>query len=330
MKKRSLFTLALVLAVCMALSAVGVAFAQGPKTVKDPYNDQLKIGFIIDNIGHPVGNAWKVGVENEAAAYPNITLQSFDGKSSAETEIQQMTDLINQDYDGILLQATDSAALAASVREAEAAGIPVITLNLDADTPHTALVAMVDYEAGRMVAQAIGDSLGGTGNVLIIQASPGASRGINLEAGFEDELALHYPGITLLDKQSGEWLTEKANEVMRDFMTKYDKIDGVFCENDAMAEGASQAAEAMGRLDEMVIWGADGESKALDYIEQGKMTGTIYTNCFDQGATAFRLMLFALNSEIQPSEFTSTPIVKMSPIVVTVDTLDLVPESIRW
>ena len=90
------------------------------------------------------------------------------------------------------------------------------------------------------------------------------------------------------------------------------------------------AQAAMGRLGEMVIWGADGESKALEYIEQGKMTGTIYTNCFDQGKTAFRLMLYALNSEIQPSTFTATPVVKMSPIVATKDNLDLIPASIRW
>ena len=322
-------TLAMLLVLCLALVCAGAAFAEGPKAVKNPYTDELKIGFIIDNIGHPVGNAWKVGVEEEVAAYSNITLQCFDGKSSAETEIQQMTDLINQGYDGILLQATDSAALAASVREAEEAGIPVITLNLDADTPHTGLVAMVDYEAGRMVANAIAEKIGGKGNVVVIQATPGASRGINLEAGFEDALK-EYPDITLLDKQSGDWLTEKANEVMRDFLTKYEQIDGVFCANDAMAEGASQAAEALGRLEGMQIWGADGEAKALEYIEQGKMTGTIYTNCFDQGKTAFRLMLYALSADIQPSQYLETPVVKMGPIVATQETLDLIPESIRW
>ncbi|MFQ9702584.1 MAG: sugar ABC transporter substrate-binding protein [Enterocloster clostridioformis] len=92
----------------------------------------------------------------------------------------------------------------------------------------------------------------------------------------------------IIDVQTGEWLTEKANVVMNDFLTKYDKIDAVFCHNDAMAEGASQAAEAAGRLGEMVIWGADGESKALN-ISKRKMAGTIYTNCYDQGATAARL-----------------------------------------
>ena len=353
MRKTFATTLALTVAASMMLSACGsvstsnpatpqpsetaapagggesTAKAEAVKKVKDPYNDEIKLGFIIDNIGHPVGAAWKTGMEREAEAYSNITVQYFDGKSQAETQIQQMTDLINQQYDGIFLQAADSAALANSVKEAEAAGIPVITLNLDADTPHTALVAMVDYEAGRLVAEAIAEECGGKGNVVIIQASPGASRGINLEAGFEDAMA-NYPDMKILDKQSGEWLTEKANEVMRDFLTKYDQIDGVFCDNDAMAEGASQAAEAMGRLEGMSIWGADGETKALEYIEQGKMTVTIYTNCYDQGATAFRLMLFALSAEIEPSQFKETPVVKMGPIVVTPDTVGQITPDMRW
>ena len=84
-----------------------------------------------------------------------------------------------------------------------------------------------------------------------------------------------------------------------------------------MAEGASQAAEAAGRLGEMVIWGADGESKALEYIEKGKMAGTIYTNCYDQGATAARLAMYFICSEADTSSYTDTPILKMAPIVVT-------------
>lgn len=97
-----------------------------------------------------------------------------------------------------------------------------------------------------------------------------------------------------------------------------------------MAEGASQAAEAAGRLGEMVIWGADGESKALEYIEKGKMAGTIYTNCYDQGATAARLAMYFIGSEADTSSFTKTPIVKMAPVVVTSDTVGSIGSDIRW
>ena len=299
------------------------------KTAKSPYSDNIKIAFVPNVIGDSVAAAWGDGAEQELSVFPNVTFQRFDGKASAETQVQIMSDLVNQKYDAIILQAADSAALATSVQQAEAAGIPVITLNLDANTPHAGLIAMVDYEAGALVAENIAKSTGGSGNVVIIQASPGATRGENLEAGFRDKLAT-YPNMKILDAQSGEWLTEKANVVMNDFLTKYDKIDGVFCHNDAMAEGASQAAEAAGRLQGMYIWGADGESKALEYIENGKMAGTIYTNCYDQGATAARLAMYLIGSQTDTSKYTSTPVIKMAPIVATPETVSNIGANIRW
>lgn len=310
-------------------SAESGATSASTKTAKDPYSDEIKIAFVPNVIGDSVAAAWGDGAEEELSVFTNVTFQRFDGKASAETQVQIMSDLINQQYDAIILQAADSAALASSVQQAEAAGIPVITLNLDADTPHAGLIAMVDYEAGALVAQNIAESIGEEGNVVIIQATAGATRGENLEAGFRDKMA-EYPGVTILDAQSGEWLTEKANVVMNDFLTKYDQIDGVFCHNDAMAEGASQAAEAAGRLDEMVIWGTDGESKALEYIENGKMAGTIYTNCFDQGATAARLAMYLIGSEVDTSSYTQTPVIKMAPIVATPETVSSIGENIRW
>jgi ribose transport system substrate-binding protein len=306
--------------------------AKSTAAAKDPYKDQIKVGFVPNVIGDSVAAAWGEGIKKELSVFPNVKYQAFDGKASAETQVTIMKDLINQKYDCIILQANDAAALAGTVKDAEAAGIPVITLNLDADTPHAGLVAMVDYEAGSLVADQIAQSIGDkAGNVVIIQAPPGATRGINVEKGFKDGIAKH-SNIKILDAQNGEWLTEKGNEVMRDFLTKYPKIDGVFAINDAMAEGASQAIEAAGRLNEMVIWGADGEKKALEYIEKGKLTGTIYTNCYDQGATAARLALYMVGAagQADSSKYAKTPVVKMAPIVVTKDTVSTISANIRW
>jgi ribose transport system substrate-binding protein len=302
----------------------------GAAAGKDPYKAALKIGFVPNVIGDSVAAAWGAGIKRELSPYKNITLQVYDGKASSETQNQIMKDLVNQKYDAIILQANDASALSASTKEAEAAGIPVITLNLDASTSHAGLVAMVDTEAGYMVAQQIAKTVGDKpGSIVIIQAPPGASRGINVEAGFRAGVGEH-ANLKILDAQNGEWLTEKGNEVMRDFLTKYPTIDAVFAINDAMAEGASQAAEAAGRLSKMVIWGADGEKKALEYIEQGKLTGTIYTNCYDQGATAARLALYAIGAKVDGGKLGHTPVVKMAPVVVTKDTAAQVPPSIRW
>ena len=305
------------------------AAAANPRVIKDPYVDNLRIAFIPWTIGDSVGGAWGDGIERELKNFSNVTFNRYDGRASAETQITIMSELINQKVNGIILQSSDSAALSASVRQAEESGIPVVCLNLDVEVPHAGLVAMIDIEAGALIAREIAEAIGKNGNVVIIQAAIGASRGERLETGFRRELA-KYPDVKILDSQTGDWLTEKANVVMNDYLTKYPRIDGVFAHNDAMAEGASAAAEAAGRLRQMVIWGADGEKKALEYIENGKMTGTIYTNCYDQGATAARFIMYFINSEANTAAYTRTPIVKMSPVIVTSKNVHTIGPDIRW
>lgn len=295
---------------------------------KDPYSEAVKIGFIPNVIGDSVAAAWIEGMEREFANFDTVTFQTYDGEASVDTQVKIIDDLINQKYDAIILQATDAAGLASSVKKAEAAGIPVITMNLDADTPHASLIAMVDYEGGKQVAHAMAAKIGGKGNVVIISATPGASKGENISRGFKEVLASDYPNITLLDEQTGEWLTENAYTVMNDFLTKHPQIDGVLCHNDAMAEGAAEAAKASGRLEGIQIWGMDGERKMLEYIEQGLCAGTIFTNCKDQGATAARMAIYHISAGIHPSN--QTPVIKMAPIVVTPENVADIVEDMRW
>lgn len=286
----------------------------------DVYADACRIAFIPNDISASVTAGWVEGMQTYLETFSNVTFDIYDGESSVDTEVSVMDELINQKYDAIILQATDGAGLAASVDKAEAAGIPVITVNLDADTTHTALVAAVDIEAGRIIADHIGEALGGEGKVVIISATPGATKGENMDKGFRALLEEKYPDIEILDEQSGEWLTENANTVMTDFLTKYSQIDAVMCHNDAMAEGAAEAVKAAGR-DGVQIWGADGEEKMLEYISQGLCTGTIYTDFVQQGSACAQMAVYALESGITAANLSRTPVVKMAPIAVTADNL---------
>lgn len=286
----------------------------------DVYSDDCKIAFIPNDISASVTAGWVEGMQTYLETFSNVTFDVYDGESSVDTEVSVMDELINQKYDAIILQATDGAGLAASVDKAEAAGIPVITVNLDADKTHTALVAAVDVEAGRIIAENIGEALGGEGKVVIISATPGATKGENMDRGFRALMEEKYPNIEILDEQSGEWLTENANTVMTDFLTKYPQIDAVMCHNDAMAEGAAEAVKAAGR-DGVQIWGADGEEKMLEYISQGLCTGTIYTDFVQQGTACAQMAVYALESGVTAAALSKTPVVKMAPIAVTADNL---------
>ena len=98
--------------------------------------------------------------------------------------------------------------------------------------------------------------------------------------------------------------------VMNSFLQNYDQIDAVFAINDAMAEGAALACQSTKKGD-IIIWGADGEKDALEMIESGQMTGTIYTNSWDQGSTAAKIALLMTGSEYSYSVLSETPQVIM-------------------
>ena len=316
--------LALVLALTLALSIAIPALA-----AKDPYSEPLRIAWIATAATEANCTAWGKGILNEAAYWPNVSVDIYDGEKSADKQVTLVNDCIAQEYDGIIIQTYNKATLTPAIEDAGFAGIPVVCINMASEAVCGGLVSMNDYEAGAVIAEAIAAALNGEGNVVVIQATPGAARGINLEAGFQDTLA-KYPGLKILDEQSADWNMEKANNVMANYLTAYPgQINAVFAHNDQMAEGAGMACQTAG-AEGIIIWGANGETKALEYIEQGIITGTVYTNCYDQGATALRLLMMYIGSDIDTTTFSATPVIKMPPITVTLENVDTITADMRW
>ena len=346
MKKRGIALLlaglmALSLAACSAektvredpwAAAAGGGGGNSNKVKVDPYaGEEVKIAYIAHDIGTPNNQGWKEGIERECASWSNIKVDSYGAEESAETQVQIMTDCINQGYNAIILQCSDGTALAPSVRQAEEAGIPVITVNLDcaSDTMHSALVMAVDYDAGRMAADKMAEQLGETGEIAIIQGVPGLERTDNLERGFRETIA-NYPNIKIVEAQSASFQKDTAMTVMNSFLQSHPDLKGVFAINDAMAEGAALAAQSANKKGQICIWGADGEKDALAMIESGDMAGTIYTNSWDEGSTAAKIALLMVGSEYDYTCLTATPKVIMEPIVVTAENVGTIAEEDRW
>lgn len=311
-------------------ATAAAAGGESNKVTVDPYSgDPIKIAYVAHDLGTPNNQGWKEGIERECASWDNIKVDSYNAESSAETQVQIMSDVISQKYNAIILQCSDGTALAPSVKQAEEAGIPVITVNLDADTVHSALVMAVDYDAGRMAAEQMAKDIGESGEIAIIQGVPGLKRTDNLEKGFRDTIA-NYSGIEIVDAQSASFEKETAITVMNSFLQSHPNLKGVFAINDAMAEGAALAAESAGKKGQLSIWGADGEKDALAMIESGDLTGTIYTNSWDEGSTAAKIALLMIGSEYSYNVLEKTPQVIMEPIVVTKDNVASIPEEDRW
>ena len=287
-----------------------------------------KVGYIPTSIGQALTQAWKSGAEKALKEYPNATMQSFDAQMKAEIQVTLMDDLINQGFNAILLQPADAAALTASVRKAEAKGIPVITLNTDTLMPHAANVGMDDGGAGYLIGEMLGKSLNGKGNVAILQSPPGAQAGVEREKGFRAAVAKHHPNVKIVGAQNAAWNKDKAIEIMNSFLQVNKELDAVFAVNDNMAEGAMIAAEAAGRLNQIRIWGFNGQKSTLALIEQGKLTGTAYTNAYNQGATAAKYAMDLLTGARKKGA--ATEVVKIPPFAATKETVAQIKAEDRW
>jgi ribose transport system substrate-binding protein len=162
--------------------------------------------------------------------------------------------------------------------KAKRASIPIVTFDRVLVVPEDLVAAHIgsdNIEMGRVVVRYMARKLDGKGIVIQIEGTPGASATVDRKKGFEEEIA-KYPGIKIAASFVGHYRRHDALQVMEDAITANPKIDAVYCHNEEMAFGALQALEARGRAKGVIVTGMDGLQPAMQSINEGKLTGTVY------------------------------------------------------
>ena len=75
----------------------------------------------------------------------------------------------------------------------------------------------------------------------------------------------------------------------RQALSRYGKrVEVVFCNNDAMANGAKAAIEAAGRTvgKDIYLLGVDALEETINYVKEGTVTGTVLNDHVGQSHTA--------------------------------------------
>ena len=219
-------------------------------------------------------------VKSEAAKR-GIDLRFSDGGNKQAEQVMALRNFIAQRVDAILLAPQVETGWDGVLREAKEKGIPVILLDRGIDTTdeslYTTLISVDFIEEGRTAAQWMGEAMKGKGNVVELQGTPGSAPAIDRKKGFEIGLKA-FPGMKILDSQSGDFRRTNGKEVMDAFLKKHKgNIDAVYAHNDDMAIGAIQAIEAAGKKPgkDIVIVSIDGLSAALEAIVAGKQNCAI-------------------------------------------------------
>ncbi len=309
--------------VLIALIIIPCVFAQG---VKESTVKTYKVGVAIyqydDNFMTLYRNeilSYFKTLETDTVKY-NITM--VDGKNDMAEQSNQIDNFITQGMDVIILNLVQTSSADAIIDRVVAAGIPLVLINREPlaydvfgntlDEMYEGIIAnpkvcYVGADArqsgsfqGRIIAELPnkGDINGdGVVSYIMIKGDPE-----NIDAQYRTQFSIKYltdAGIKVncLDEQVGNWAQAKGQELTANALAKYgNSIEVVFCNNDAMALGASAAITAAGRTvgKDIYLVGVDALAECVEMVNNGSMTGTVLNDHIGQSHTAVDVAIAAL------------------------------------
>lgn len=243
----------------------------------------LKIGFAQTG----AESAWRTANSESMkaeAAKRGIDLKFSDGQGKQENQIRAIRSFVTQRVDAIVLAPLVETGWDPVLRDAKRAGIPVIITDRSIQTADESLYACFIgsdfFEEGRMAAEWLAKKTGGQGRIVELQGTPGSAPANDRRKAFAEGIA-KYPGLKIIDSQSGDFRRTGGKEVMESFLKKHGKdIDILYAHNDDMALGAVQAIEEAGLKPgtDIIIVSIDAVREGVQAVVDGKINCTVECN----------------------------------------------------
>lgn len=257
------FLLVAVLIAALAVFSVGVfsASAQDEQTftigisnsfVGSEWRTQMITNF--EETAAELSEDPDLGVEIE------LVIESED--TDAAGQEQQIQNLVNRGVDAIIVNPGDAEALRLPLEDAAAAGIVVVSIDQEIDGEGIVNVVIDQTEWARISIRWLAETLGGEGDIVLIEGFVGHPANTARMTGVEEVLA-EYPDINVVGQETGSWDQATGQQVMSDFLASLPNIDGVWTQ-DGMATGVLTAIRTA-NPDEWPV--TTGEARA-SYVQQ--------------------------------------------------------------
>ncbi|HTH99741.1 MAG TPA: substrate-binding domain-containing protein, partial [Acidisoma sp.] len=235
-------------AACLALLALSPAASA---------KDLSSIGITVGSLGNPYYVALVKGATAEAKQInPQVQVTAVSADYDLNKQFNQIDNFIAKGVSMILVTASDQNAILPSIKRAQAAGIVVIGVDVNAEGAD-AVVQTNNVQAGEISCQFLADKIGHKGNV-IIENGEQVSAVIDRVNGCKKTLA-QYPDIKILsDNENAKGSRDGGFAIGQGYFVRYPDIEGIFAVNDPQAIGTELAARQAKRENGLVITSVDG------------------------------------------------------------------------
>jgi ribose transport system substrate-binding protein len=183
-----------------------------------------------------IGNKWRIEMANTfkaACGMPpykdQVDCTVFNSGNDVSKQTQQISNLISQHVDAIVLNAASPTGLNGVVRQACQRKILVVSFDNIVTEPCALKVNTDQLEFGKQLAQFLVEKLNGKGNVIMVTGVPGtgvdADRNKGAQAVFKQN-----PGIKVVGRYTGMWDSATAQRNTAAQLPSLPKVDGIWAQ----------------------------------------------------------------------------------------------------
>jgi inositol transport system substrate-binding protein len=262
-----------------------------------------KIGISMATFDDNYQTVMRNKIKAYAETLPGVTVQIEDAQSDVAKQLDQIKNFVASGVDGIMITLVDTSASQALTDAANAAGVPLVfmnllPINLDTLPANEAYVGANEIESGTLGAfeackllRAAGKSNGAKGYIMIGDLAHAAA--IQRTKDVKDIIATDMCNfMKITDEQTGGWSRDKGQNLVTNWLSTGEKPDFVMANNDEMAIGAIQAMTASGiDMKDVVVVGVDATQDALTAMQAGQLDVTVFQNGGGIGAGALDTVL---------------------------------------
>lgn len=234
-----------------------------------------------------------------------INLLFSDAQNNQQNQFAAIRSFIAQGVDAIILAPVIETGWDAILREAQAAGIPVVIIDRNVTADESLYLTRVSSDfvhEGRLAAAWLAQATAGHCAIVELEGTVGSSAARDRQIGFNEVIAF-FPGMEIIVSQPGDFVRENGQKIMEGILNSENpaEICALWSHNDDMAIGAIEAIKAAGLNpgDDILIVSVDAIADILLAMMQGDTNASIELNS-NMGGPAFDAIETYLNGQAVP------------------------------
>ncbi|MCR4512580.1 MULTISPECIES: substrate-binding domain-containing protein [unclassified Aeromicrobium] len=246
----------------------GSTGASKSNTDNDKSGDTVTIGFSAPAADHGWMGAITSSAKAQAEQYDDVDLKVAEGTNEVGLQISQVETFINDKVDAIVLLPFDGAAMTPVALKAMEAGIPVINVDREFDSPFAARTTVLgdNYGMGVSAGTYVCEQAAGDEDKVVAEIAGIDSLPLTQERskGFSD--ALKKCGLEVENRVAAEFTVESGERVASNLLQAAPKIDYLWNHDDDQGVGVLAAIKNANR-DEFVMIGGAGSANVMRDIK---------------------------------------------------------------